>query len=270
MVVVMLAFFVRVLGSKGVFAAQYRGVVDEVGGGAIQGDGVKRGQHADVGHDRCVVVVPAVAFGRHIDDDADMEMRFALQHGLGIFGNLAVEDVELLVVVGNGGFVLASSYALSAAHATVRVDEGLAVGVEMDGIVGAVAHADATADTVLLVDFGFRAAVHLFLASHAATAHADVFQGTAKTGHLVALDVRNGDDDIGFGNGTADFWCLAIFSVDSYFFVIQSFQTVANDDLRSCAHREISVVHGAVEMVDGVGTTARVERIAVGEEGLAA
>lgn len=174
-VVVVLAFFVAVLGGQGVVVAEDGGVVDEVGAGAVQSNWVERGDHADVWHDGGVVVVPAVALGRHVDDDADMEMGLALHYGLGILSNLAVEDVELLIVVGTGGVVLAGGHTLSAAHATLMVDVGLALSVEVDGVVGAVAHADTATDAVLLVDFRFRAAVHLLLAGDAATPHADVF-----------------------------------------------------------------------------------------------
>ena len=56
-----------------------------------------------------------------------MEVRLALADGLGVLGDLAVEDVVGLVVGGADGVLGTYAYAAAAADAAVVVDVALAV-----------------------------------------------------------------------------------------------------------------------------------------------
>ena len=75
---------------------------------------VCRCQHAEVGNDGGIIMVPAVALRRYVHNETDMEVRFVFQHGNGIFSNLVVQPFGRIPVAHYGGVMLAQSYALSA------------------------------------------------------------------------------------------------------------------------------------------------------------
>ena len=112
-----------------------------------------------------VVVVPAVAFGGYVDYQVDVETGTAGDDGLGVLGYLAVEGLGSIPVLQDGRLVLAEGDALAAAYALVVVDNGgyVLAGVvdslyllEVDGVMGAVFHADTAAAAVLDLDDGLR------------------------------------------------------------------------------------------------------------------
>ena len=94
---------------------------------------------------------------------------------------------------------------MPAAYALVVVDDGGGMlagvvnaldGLEMDGVMGAVFHADTAAAAVLDLDDGLRRGVQLELAGHAGAAHAHVLERSSESGLLVSLEVREGDEHI--------------------------------------------------------------------------
>ncbi len=239
----------------------------QIGTSLVESYGVERGQDTQVGHDGGIVVIPAVALGRHVHDETDVEVGFIFQDGLCIFGNLVIEPFRGIAFAHDGCIVLAQGYALSATYAFVVVDYGLVVGIEVYSVVGTVFHAYVAALAVVNIDTGLRVAVQLQFAAHAGTTHTQVFQGSAKSGLLVPLEMGHRDDDVGIGQGSPDFRRFAIFAIQGYFAVFGPFQTIGNDYLALGRDGVIAVFHGALQVVYGIGTSARVERIAVGEEG---
>ena len=74
-----------------IVTVQYRGLDDHICTCLVQCNRVCRSQNAEVGHDGGIVVVPAVAFGRYVHDEADVEMGLAHNDSEGIFRNLVVQ-----------------------------------------------------------------------------------------------------------------------------------------------------------------------------------
>lgn len=78
----------------------------------------------------------AVAVGRYIDHQADVEMGTSLQDGFRILGDLAVQDIVGLVACWQDGVFRTDADAASAADAFVVVD-GSGLLWKVDGAVGA-------------------------------------------------------------------------------------------------------------------------------------
>ena len=78
------------------------------------------------------------------------------------------------------------------------------------GPVGADARALAAADAQLLLDIGLAGVVHFHFAGARAAAHADILDGAADALGLVALKMRQGNDDIRIHHGAAN---LRLFDV---------------------------------------------------------
>lgn len=146
--------FVFVLFGKHIIAVQYGSLNHQVCTRLIQRYGVCRCQHAEVGNDGGIIMVPAVALRRYVHNETDMEVRFVFQHGNGIFSNLVVQPFGRILVAHYGGVMLAQSYALSASHTFGIVYFRFAFGIQMNGIVGAVFYADIASDTIFGGNFG--------------------------------------------------------------------------------------------------------------------
>ena len=126
-------------------------------------------------------------------------------------------------------------------------------------------------DARTLIDAGLACGVLLHLARTAAGSHADVLDGAAKAGLLMALEVRHRDEDVGVHDGTADLGLLdELAAHDRYLDVVRALETVGDDDVAAGAERVEAVGVRGVEVVEGILAAAHVEGVAVGEEGLAA
>ena len=101
--------------------------VHRVRAGHVYRHGVEGGEHAHIWHHGGVVFKVAVAVGGDVYREGDVEVRLALADGLGVLGDLAVEDVVGLVVCGADGVLGTYAYAAAAADAAVVVDVALAV-----------------------------------------------------------------------------------------------------------------------------------------------
>ena len=119
---------------------------------------------------------------------------------------------------------------------------------------------------------GLAGSVLLHLARAGAAAHADVLDGTAEAGGLVALEVGQADEDVRVHDGAADLGRLAVFAVrHRHLHFIGAAQAVTDEDLAAGRHGPESRSHGhGVEVLQGILAAARVEGVAVGEEGHAA
>ena len=144
-------------------------------------------------------------------------------------------------------------------------------GLEMDGVMGAVLHADTAAAAVLYLDHGLRRGVQLELAGHAGTAHAHVLDGASESGLLVPLEVREGYEHVGVHDGRAYLGRLAVgAALDGELAAVGTLDAVGDDHVASGAEAVETVAGRAFEMVHGVGAASGVEGVAVSQVGLSA
>jgi len=212
-----------------------------------------------------------------------MEARTVLHNGLRILGNLAVEHIGGRTAIGTNRILIAYADAAAAAHAAIMVDgchvnlAGLSACrgmfahfVETKGAVRADLFTRMAADAALHIDARLAGSVLLHLARAGASSHADVLHGTTEASLLMALKMRKADHDIGIHERMADLGLFYVFTVlDRHKRLVSTFDTICNDHLAAgCIRREAVLICG-VDMLKGVFATAHVQRIAVGEEGLA-
>ena len=234
----------------------------------VQGHGVEAGEHADVGHHGGIVLGVAVAVGRDLVDDAHMEVRAALDDGLGVFGHALVEDDALGVEGIADGVEVAHADAAAAAGAQVMVDAGLVVVADADGRLGAIVRTGLAATAFFGVDAGLADAVHGHLARTAAAAHADVLDGTAEAGQLVPLEVGQADEDVGIHDGAADEGALEVVAAfQGHFHLVGALEAVGDDHLAAGAQGREAVLLGGGQMFQGVLAAAHIQGVAVGQEG---
>ena len=148
--------------------------------------------------------------------------------------------------------------------------DGAALVGNVGRVVGADFDAGAAADAKILIHRGLAGGVHFHLAGPGAAAHAQVFQGAAKAGTLMALEMVEGDDDVGVHNGPANFGGLAEdAAMDRHFYIVGALEAVADENLAAGGVGAEAVAQRRVQMIQGVFPGADVEGVAVGEEGIA-
>ena len=131
--------------------------------------------------------------------------------------------------------------------------------------------AAAAAAALVLMDDGLTVVVLGFLAGAAAAAHAQILDGAAEARHLVALEVVEADDDVGVHDGAADVGLLDVLAaVDGDGNVVGALEAVADEDGAAHRHGGEAVLPGAVKVLQGILAAARIQGVAVGQEGLAA
>ena len=270
------------IGELGV--GQRLGCHDGVGTGLVDGDRVEAREHADIVDDGRVVFGMAVAVGADVHGERNVEARAAVDDGLGVLGDLAVEHVGRGVIAGLDGVLVAHADAAAAAHTAIVVDgshvnrAGVAVGklalagiVKRDSVVRADLFAGTAANAVLGRDVRLAGGMLLHLAGSAATSHAQVLHGAAKTGLLMTLKVGEADYDVGVHECLADL-CLAhvLAALDRNERLVGALEAVGDDDLTTRGIRGKAVLISGVNVLERVFAAAHIERVAVGEEGLAA
>ena len=111
----------------------------------------------------------------------------------------------------------------------------------------------------------------LHLAGTAAASHAQVLHGAAKARLLMTFKVRKTDHDIGIHECLADL-CLAhiLTALDRNERLVGALESVGDDDLATRGIRGKAVLIGGVDVLERVFAATDIERVAVGEEGLAA
>ena len=272
----------RAIGELGV--GQRLGCHDGIGAGLVDGDRVEAREHADIVDDRRVVFGMAIAVGADIHGKRDMEARAAVDDGLGVLGNLAVEHVGRGLIAGLDGVLVAHADAAAAAHAAIVVDgshvhrAGVAVGklalagvVERDSVVRADLFAGMAANAVPGRDVRLAGGMLLHLAGTAAASHTQVLHGAAKAGLLVALKVGEADHDIGIHECLADLGLAHILAaLDRDERLVGALEAVGDDDLATRGIRGKAVLVGGVDVLERVFAATDIKRVAVGEEGLAA
>ena len=263
---------------------QRLGCHDGIGAGLVDGDRVEAREHADVVDDRRVVFGMAIAVGADIHGERDVEARTAVDDGLGVLGDLTVEHVGRGIIVGLDAVLVARRNAASAAHAAIVVDgshvnrAGVAVGklaltrtVKRDGAVRANLLAGTAANTVLGRDVRLAGGMLLHLAGAAAAAHAQVLHGAAKAGLLMALKVGEADHDIGIHERLTDLGLVHVLAaLDRDERLVGTLEAVGDDDLATRGIRGKAVLIRGIDVLERVFAATHIERVAVGEEGLAA
>ena len=213
-----------------------------------------------------------------------MEARAAVDDGLGVLGDLVVEYVGRGIIVGLDAVLVARRNAASAAHAAIVVDgshanrAGAAVGklalarvVKRDGVVRTDLFAGTATYAVGGIDARLAGGMLFHLASTTAAAHAQVLHGAAKAGLLMALKVGEANHDVGVHERLTDL-CLAhvLTALDRDERLVGTLEAVGDDDLAARGIRGKAVLVGGIDVLERVFAATDVERVAVGEEGLAA
>ena len=111
----------------------------------------------------------------------------------------------------------------------------------------------------------------LHLAGAAAATHTQVLHGAAKTGLLMALKVRKADHDVGVHECLADLglaYVLAALDRDER--LVGTLEAVGDDNLATRGIRGKAILISGVDVLERVFAATDIERVAVGEEGLAA
>ena len=213
-----------------------------------------------------------------------MEARAVLNNGLRVLSNLVVEYVGRGIIVGLDAVLVARRNAASAAHAAIVVNgshvnrAGAAVGklaltrtVKRDGAVRANLLAGTATYAVGGIDARLAGGMLLHLAGTAAATHTQVLHGAAKAGLLMALKVGEANHDVGIHECLADL-CLAhvLTALDRNECLVGTLEAVGDDDLATRGIRGKAVLIGGIDVLERVFAATDVERVAVGEEGLAA
>ena len=147
----------------------------------------------------------------------------------------------------------------------------LAGAIERDGVVRANLFAGTAANAVLGRDARLAGSMLLHLAGTAAAAHAQVLHGAAKAGLLMTLKVGEADHDVGIHERLADLGLMHVLAaLDRNECLVGALEAVGDNHLAAGGVRSEAVLVGAVDVLERVFATAHVERVAVGEERLAA
>ena len=99
--------FVLVFLGKHIIAVQYGSLNHQIRASLIQRYGVCRRQHAEVGNDGGIIMVPAISFRRYVHNETDVEVRLVFQYGNGIFRYFVVQTFGRIPVAYYGSVMLA-------------------------------------------------------------------------------------------------------------------------------------------------------------------
>ena len=111
----------------------------------------------------------------------------------------------------------------------------------------------------------------LHLAGARAAAHAEVLHGAAEARLLVALEVRETDDDVRVHERAADLGVLHVLAArHGHLDLVEALEAVGDDRVTAGLERVEAIGVGGVEVVERVLASAHVERVAVRDERLAA
>ena len=135
-----------------------------------------------------------------------MELRPTIHHRFGVLRHPAVQNLHRIVGSKADGVKVAGPQAPATAHTVGRVHRHLFGGLIKDQpSVGTLLLALPASPAGVGGNLRRSTAVLLGFARPGAAAHADIFDGPAKAGHLMALEVGQTDKHIRIHNGTTDF-----------------------------------------------------------------
>ena len=119
--------------------------------------------------------------------------------------------------------------------------------------------------------FGLPAACCSILPARLPPPHAQVLHGTAKAGLLMSLKVGEADHDIGIHERLTDLGLAHVLAtLDRDECLVGALEAVGDDDLATRGIWGKTVLVGGVDVLERVFAATHIERVAVGEEGLAA
>lgn len=111
----------------------------------------------------------------------------------------------------------------------------------------------------------------LHLAGATAATHTQVLHGAAKTGLFMALKVGEANHDIGIHERLTDLGLVHVLAaLDRDERLVGALEAIGDDDLTTRGIRGKTVLVGGIDVLERVFAAAHIERVAVGEEGLAA
>ena len=246
------------------------GLQTQIRTGLIQGYRVKGRQHAQIRQNRSVVFPVTVAVRRDVHDHIDVENRLSGSNRRGILRHFATEDFGYAVESRIDRIEGAGADTPAAALAEALVDDGFAR-IIGNRIGAAFLRAFAAAAAEVRIDHGFSLIMLLHFSGPAAAAHAQVLDGAAETGELVALEMAEDNNDIRIVQRPADIGFPAEFAIrhrDRD--IVRSLQAVRNDVMTSGRHIVEAVDIRIQQMIHRVFPGTGIERVTVREEGLSA
>ena len=170
---------------------------------AVQSNRVKGGQHSYIRDNRNIILRMTVAERRHVANQADVEARLIAQDRGGILYHFLVQNLIHLIARSGDRILRTGSDTAAAAHTAVVIDRGLFLR-DGDGVMRTIFAAHTAANTKLLVDIRLSCAVHFHFSGAGSASHSDVFEGSAKPGRLMALEMSERDKIIRVHNGMTD------------------------------------------------------------------
>ena len=141
-----------------------------------------------------------------------MEIRTSLDHRQAVFGNLLIDDIMSRILGCQYCVLGTDTDTASAADTLIMIDGCLSI-CEFRCTVSTDLLALMTADTTALIHIRLSGAVHIHLSGTRSAAHAEILQGAAKAGHLMPLEMSQGNDHIGIHDSPSDLCSLHILPV---------------------------------------------------------
>ena len=163
-----------------------------------------------------------------------MEAGTVLTDSHRIFCHLPVQQLVCTAVFIVDCIKAACSDTASAALTFVVIDNRFSIQI-CNRIASALLCTASAAAAFFQIDSRLSAGMLLHLACTAAAAHADIFDGTAKSGRFMSLKVRQADKNIRIHNCTSDLRCRTILCIrNRYFYLVRTPQTVSDQNLTAC------------------------------------
>ena len=237
----------------------------------IQSQRICRRKHTDIGQDRSIILGVAVAVGRDIQHQRDMEVRTTIHHSLCILGHTTVQELGSLLILKRDGIKVTSTQTTAATYAVVGVNLHLAgIGIEIKSVVSALRKTLHTTTTTLLADARLATAMLVGLTRTRSATHTDILNRATKTCHLMALEVVKADEDIGIHYGATDLCTLDILTAhNGNIHIVRALQTITNNDRATNSQGSKSILPSAIEVLNSIFTATRIHRITIGKERLA-
>ena len=192
-----------------------------------------------------------------------MKCRAVVDDGFGILGNFAVQDIIGFVTGSQYGILRTDTDTASAAHTFIMIDRSFFVSNDSCAV-STDSGTCTTSDTEILVNMRLSGTVHFHLSGAGSTSHTNIFQGTAKSGCFVPLEMGKCQENIGIHDGASDLGFFDIFTTfNRNEHVIGSFQAVADQDMTSGCIWSESVQIGTLNMIQCILAAAYIEGITV-------
>ena len=183
---------------------------------AVERKRIRRSEHTNVRKNRCIVLRMAIAIGRNVNDQRNVEARSSVHHGFRIFSHAAIQHLVRVIVFEANGIEIASAETSAATNAFFGIDRHfLGFFVENKSAVCALTQTKTATAAFGFFDKGLAAAVLFCFARTGTATHADILDRTSEAGHVMALEMGKTDEHVGIHNGSSDLCVLDIFTADN-------------------------------------------------------